>query len=224
MMKRIKHTLLFCGIVLASNAHAFTDNEARKAILELRQQLNGMQQHAQEQQNQITELNDDLAKLRGQYEQSQKLLSEVKSEQQAGYASIDKRLTTLEPIPPEVLAQQDFDAAIAILQKGNYAAAAKAFDKHAKSHPNSAQTAEVLYYQAVSAYGMRNYKTAITRLTEFLNKHTNHEKTPDALLTLGSAQIESGKKTEGMTRLKQLIEQHPNTEAAKTAVGLMQAK
>ena len=223
-MIQLKHTLLALGLFTAFSAQAFSDNEARKAILELREQLKGTVQTVQEQQNRITQLNDDLSKLRGQYEQSQNLLNSVKSDQEAGYASIDKRLATLEPIPPEVQAQQSYDAAFALIQKGDYAAALKVFDKHARNFPNSAQATEVLYWQGTAAYGTRNYKTAITRLGSFLSKYPNHEKTPDALLTLGSAQMEGGEKAKGLVTLKQLTDLYPNSEAAKTAATLSPAK
>lgn len=206
------------GVLAAFNAHAFTDNEARQAILDLREQLKGTVQTVQEQQNRISQLSDELAKLRGQYEQSQNLLNTVKNDQESGYASVDKRLAALEPIPVEQLAQQDFDKAVALIQKGNYAAALKALDKHAKTYPNSAQTAEVGYWRSTAAYGTRNYKLAIAYLNQFLNLYPNHDKSPDALLMLGSAQMESGKKVTGLATLKQLISLYPDHSASKTAL------
>lgn len=223
-MKNIKLALMSLGVLAAFNAQAFTDNDARKAILELREQLKGTVQTVQEQQNRISQLSDELAKLRGQYEQSQNLLNEVKNDQASGYASVDKRLAALEPIPVEQLAQQDFDKALAIVQKGNYSGALKAFDAHAKAYPNSAQTAEVSYWRGTAAYGTRNYKAAITHLSGFLSQYPNHEKSADALLTLGSAQIESGKKPVGMATLKQLVSLYPDSPAAKTAVSIINGK
>ena len=224
-MTQIKYPLSALFIALATIAlPAHADNEARQAILELRVQLKATIQTVEAQGNRISELNQELAKLRGQQETSKNTLDTVKAEQESGFQSLSDRIRVFEPKTPEELAQIDFDKAMALVQSNDYAAALKAFDNHAKKYPNSDYAPQVEFWRGSSAYGTRNYKLAITYLTRFITKNPSHEKLPDAMLTLGSAQIESGKKTEGSATLQNLIAQFPSSDAATTAAKLITAK
>jgi tol-pal system protein YbgF len=212
---------LFAGSVTPAHAGLFDDNEARKAILDIRTQLDATIKTVEQQQNRITELNQELSKLRGQNEQLQNTVNTLTAQQDSGFESINARLIKLEPMNPEQLAQFEFDEALAFIQNSNYAAAYKAFDKYAKKYPASEQQALVEFWRATAAYGTRNYTAAIAGFGRFLKQNPSHEKRPDALLTLGSAQIETGKKPEGQATLKQLISEFPNSDAAKTAAKVL---
>ena len=81
-MTQIKYPLSALFIALATIAlPAHADNEARQAILELRVQLKATIQTVEAQGNRISELNQELAKLRGQQETAKNTLDTVKAEQ-----------------------------------------------------------------------------------------------------------------------------------------------
>lgn len=222
--KRSLSILTLSGIFIFANpAHAglFDDNEARKAILDIRTQLDATVKTVEQQQNRITELNQEISKLRGQNEQLQNAVTALTTQQESGFESLNTRLIKLEPMNAEQRAQFEFDEALAIIQNNDYAGAYKAFDRHAKKYPQSEQLPLVEFWRATAAYGTSNYAAAIAGFNRFLKQNPNHEKTADALLTLGSAQIETGKKAEGQATLQQLINQFPTSEAAKTAAKVL---
>jgi len=207
--------LFAVGLTTALNAHA--DDEARKAILELRVQLKATVQTVQEQQNQITQLNEALAKLRGQHDVTANTVGQLKADQSATYDSVDKRLVALEPIPIEVQTQTSYDAAALLLENKDYAAALKAFDAHAKKFPQSAQMADVRYSQGFAAFALNNQKLAVQHLTRFTEQYATHAKMPDALFVLGNAQLTLNKKPDASATFKKLIAafpEHANSQKA----------
>lgn len=222
MTKPTLSTIAAFLMMSSINAHAglFDDKEARKSIVELTDQLHAAQRTIDSQANQITELNQALAKLRGQQEQMQNDLRQVQADQKGTYESLDARLAKLEPVSDEQKAQGDFDAAMALVEKNNFTAAYGALDRFVKKYPNNANATLAEYWRGTSAYATSNFKNAIIILTGFIQKNPAHEKKADALLTLGSAYIDSGKKPEGQAILNKLITEFPNSNAAKTAASL----
>ena len=62
---------LACAVVAAPAAHAFADDDARNAILQLRQQLDQSQQQQVQLYNQIQSLQDRVDKLNGEVQELQ---------------------------------------------------------------------------------------------------------------------------------------------------------
>lgn len=219
---KLNTLVLALGLFTAVNVHA--DDKARRAILELRTQFDGMAQTVQEQQNKITQLSDEVAKLRGKQELSEKTIGDVKLDVDASYANVDKRLQSLEPVPIEVQAQQSFEAIEALMQKGSYSGAVTALNNHARLYPNTEHAADVAFLRGAAAYGAKNYKTATSYLNSFMSKYPNHEKVPDALLILGNTQIESGQKSIGLETLRKLIKIYPNAAVSQNALTILNGK
>lgn len=129
-------------------AHAlFGDDEARKAIIELRQKVDANKQAADaaaaearegdastrrsllELSNQIEQLRAELARLRGQNEQLAREVSELQRQQKDVQVGIDERLRQVEPLRIEFDGQTftaapaekaDFEAAMAQLRKSEF--------------------------------------------------------------------------------------------------------
>ena len=120
---------LVCVLLAASTASAgiFDDEEARRAILDLRQRVDAVKQdkgetdrkiadevqRASEEsaqlrrsildlQNQLEAMRADMAKLRGQNEQLARDLSEYQRRQKDASVSLDERLRRFEPLPVTV--------------------------------------------------------------------------------------------------------------------------
>ena len=214
-----KTTLIMLSLVLSPSAHAglFDDKEARKAISELQTSYMATQSIVQAQQTALSQQSDEIARLNGKIERLSNELDKIKTELSTGYDSLNKRLIALEPIPPEQLMQQAYEAALAATQNSDFAQARKQWREFHQNHASSNTFEDASYWYGVSAYGTRNNKLAIGQLKKFIQQYPQHERIPDALLTLGSAQIESGQKKAGMATLTQLIQKYPNNPATQTA-------
>src|SRR3954464_10665461 len=131
---------LLC-VSMGSQAALFEDDEARKAILDLRQRVEAMRQQTDQRltdengqlrrslldlQNQIEQMRGDLARMTGQNEQLTRTLSEMQSRQ----STIDDKLKQNEPSKVTVDGREfnadpkekaDFEAALGIFRAGQFA-------------------------------------------------------------------------------------------------------
>lgn len=125
----LRSVSLACLVLVASSARAgiFDDEEARRAILELRQRVDAVKQDKAESdrkiteevqraseesaqlrrsvldlQNQLEATRADIAKLRGQNEQLARDLSEYQRRQKDASIALDERLRRFEPLPVTV--------------------------------------------------------------------------------------------------------------------------
>ena len=105
MIFRFKPALYVFGalLLLSQNTWAlFSDDEARKAILELRKSVSASQAAILDLQNQIDKIKSENAQLRGQIETLQKQSDDLSSNQKTYYQDLDARLARLEPQTVEV--------------------------------------------------------------------------------------------------------------------------
>ena len=157
-------TLLAAGLMAsyAASGHAalFGDDEARRAILEMRQRVDSMQQSQQrmteessqtrrgllELQSQIEQLKSEQAKLRGQNEQLLRDVAELQRGQRDIAKGVDERLRQFEPVTVTVDGQEfaadpaekrDFEAALAQFRAGSFAEAGTAFSSFLNQWPKS---------------------------------------------------------------------------------------
>ncbi|HRI17571.1 MAG TPA: YbgF trimerization domain-containing protein, partial [Burkholderiaceae bacterium] len=145
----------------AAQAALFEDDEARKAILDLRQrvdqsvdQLRTRQAEQAEQtrrallelNNQIEALKTEIARLRGANEQLARDLAEVQRKLKDQQQAAEERLRKLEPqlvimVGKEFVAEPDerrmYEDAIAQLRNGDFAAAASGLAAFLKRYPKS---------------------------------------------------------------------------------------
>lgn len=229
------HTLagLMASLLFTSHpAHAglFNDDEARKAILEVRQRLDASIEAQQDQRNQIELLRQEVAKLRGQNETLLNDLTELKRAQTDGYVSIDERVRKFEPqtitvagiqgiVQPDE--QQRYDAALKLFNDGAYPAAQTAMAALTGRYPKTVYTPFIQFYQGTAAYANRDYKTATALLQNILKKYPDFERTSDTLLNLANTLIESGQKSAAQKSLNDLLAKFPNTDNAKIAQDLL---
>src|ERR1700754_2508583 len=91
-------------VALPAHAGVFDDNEARKAVLDLRtktdslsSQLQAAQRTILDQSNRIDQLNQQVATLRGQNEDLANQVGTLQKQQKDYYADLDARLKKFEP-------------------------------------------------------------------------------------------------------------------------------
>ncbi|MBK5203917.1 MAG: tol-pal system protein YbgF [Polaromonas sp.] len=234
------------AIVLAFNAHAalFEDDEARRAILDLRQKVDASQQRTTDDlrrtiddnaqlrrsvldlSNQIESLRNEIATLRGQNEQLSRAVADLQRSQKDLTQGVDERLRKFEPgkvlvdgkeIVAEPAEKQEFEAALATLRKGDFAAAQTGFVSFMKRYPQSGYTSSALFWLANAQYALRNYRDAVTNFRSLVAAAPDHMRAPEALLSMANCQVELKDVKSARKTLEDLVKAYPQSEAASVA-------
>ena len=238
----------FClGASSIASAALFEDDEARRAILELRQRVEAQRLAVErdgeiqrqdasqvrrallELQTQIEALRAEIARLYGQNEQLLRELADVQRRQKdiaQGAQSVDERLRKVEPSKVSVDGREfiadpnearDFEAALAIFRKGDFPAAQSAFAEFTRRYPQSGFRATALFWLGNSQYAVRDYRAAIGNFRGLLAASPDHPRAAEAVLSIANCQIEL-KDTAGARRtLDELMKAYPQSEAAVAA-------
>lgn len=215
------------GALLSSNAWAiFSDDEARKAILEIRKSVQASQGAILDLQNQIERLRTENAQLRGQIESLQKQTDDMTKNQNTYYQDLDNRLIRFEPQTIEV---EGVTGVVQASERSAYEEALNAFQnnqvKKADSdltafiwkYPSSPYLPLALFWSGNTKYALKDYNGSINQLQTLITRFPGHQRVPAAMLTLGNANLESGKKAVAKKVLSDLITKYPDSEAAKEA-------
>lgn len=228
------------GAALPAYAGVFDDDEARKAILDLRARTDAMQKDfaarldrleaAQQGQlelaNQIDGLRQDLARLRGQIEVLTNSLANQEKREKDFYTDLDERLRKLEPqqvtvdgksgtIDPNE--QRSYDAAVAQIKANDYKAALLSFQGFLRQYPDSIYLPASQYWIGTCYYAQRDYKAAIAAEQIVVKNYSDSPRASDALLIIASSQSDSGDKKAAKKTLETLIATYPDTQAAGAA-------
>ncbi|WP_119154854.1 tol-pal system protein YbgF [Caldimonas tepidiphila] len=228
----------------AAQAALFGDDEARRAILELRQkqeqartenaergnrlaeQMEQMRRSLLELNNQLELTRGEIARLRGQNEQLARDLSEVQRRQTDLARGMDDRLQKIEPqrvsvdgreilvMPDE---RREYETALETFRKGDFTNAAAAFAAFQRRFPNSGYAPSVSYWLGNAFYGKRDYREALAEFRNLVAVAPNHPRVPEALLSIAMCQIELKDRPAARKTLDDLIKAHPQSEAAKEA-------
>lgn len=228
--------------VMAFNAHAalFEDDEARKAILELRQRLDAtttelrksgdetaqLRRSLLELSSQIDQLRSELARMRGQDEQFARELAEVQRMQKDLSQGVNDRLSRFEPSKVSVdgrefvadpAEKQEFEAALAVLRKGEFAPAQAAFTNFLKRYPQSGYKAPALFWLGNAQYALRNYRDALVNFRALVAADPEHMRAPEAVLAVANCQVELKDVKAARRTLEDLLKAYPQSEAASVA-------
>jgi len=220
-------TTLFCLTAPTSAWALFSDDEARKAILDLRKSLATTQL---ELQGQIDKLKTENAELRGKIEDLEKQSEDINSSQKTYYQDLDSRLGNFEPrtITIEGVSgtvqpgeKKAYDDALKAFQSGNLKKADEGFSAFAVKYPKSPYLPLALYWGGNSKYANKDYTGAINQLQNLIKKYPNHPRIPAAMVTLGNSQLESGNKASAKKTFSEIVSKYPDTESAKEAQQLL---
>ena len=229
----------------ALNSYAlFDDDEARKAILDLRQKVDVQQQRNVEDikkanddnaqlrrsvldlSNQLEVLRADLAKMRGQDEQLARDIAEVQRRQKDITQGVDDRLRKFEPSKMTVDGKEfvaspaeirDFDAALATLRRGEFALAQTTFLDFIKRYPESGYRPSALFWLGNSQYALKAYREAIINFKSVVAIAPDHVRSPEAALSIANCQVELKDAKSARKTLEDLIKVYPQSEAASVA-------
>jgi tol-pal system protein YbgF len=227
----IRAVALAAGLLLSVSANAalFEDDEARRAILDLRQrverqgeEIQNFQRGLLEQQNQFEALRAEIARLRGEKEE---LSVELRRAQELSQG-VDDRLKKFEPTkvkvdgvefvadPAETKAYED---ALAIFRKGDFGPASTAFNDLIKRYPKSGYVLPSLFWLGNAQYANRNYNSAITNFNTLLSKAPNHMRAAESMLSVANCQLELKDIKAAKKTLGEVVKAYPHTEAAAAA-------
>ena len=194
-------------------AKAFADDEARRAILELRQQIRQMNEQNTQARlqlaDQIDTLRSEVVSLRGQVEKL--------SWQASGQGQNNAPAGQQSPHAADPQEQAVFDSAMDAYRAGQYKPAADAFAGFLAAYPSSVLAAEVRFYEGSSLYAVKNFKASIQKLQAFVKASPQSPRAADALMVTASSQIELNDLSGAKTTLQRIVKDYPQSEAAETA-------
>ncbi|GGI15792.1 tol-pal system protein YbgF [Oxalicibacterium faecigallinarum] len=208
------------------------DNEARRAILDLRTKTDNLQQSKAESsallnlQNQNDELRQEINRLNGQVEVLQNEVSNAQQRQKDLYVDLDNRLRKLEPQQIQVdgqdaVVQQSEQSAYTnaenLFRAGDYKGAAAAFTAFLQRYPDSAYAPSAQYWIGNAQYAQKDYRAAITSQQNLIKKYPDNPRAADAMLNIASSQMELKDRAAAKKALEGLVWKYPNSPAAQTA-------
>lgn len=227
-----------------AQAALFSDDEARRAILELRNRVGQLERTSGEQDtalreevqqlrrtlvdlnNQLELMRGEQAKLRGQNEQLAREVSELQRRQKDVTQGIDERLRRFEPqkvtvdgkefnAEPEEM--RAYEEALAPLRNGNFDAAASALSGFLQRYPRSGYVDSARFWLGNAQYGRRQYREAIASFRSFVAAAPQHARAPEGLLAIANCQVEMKDTRAARNTLNELLRAYPQSEAAQAA-------
>jgi tol-pal system protein YbgF len=241
-VRRAALTLSMAVCAGAAHAGLFDDDEARKAILDIRQridqtaeqsrarsaeqleQINLLKRTVFELNSQLEQMRIEMAKLRGQDEQLLRDVSELQRKQKDISQGVDERIRKIEPQKvsvdgKEFLAdpeeKRQYEEAFAVFRKGDFAGASAALSAFQRRHPASGYNDSVLFWLGNAQYGLREYKEAINSFRAMARNAPDHARAPEALLSIANCQIELKDPKSARRTIDELMKTYPKSEAAQ---------
>ncbi len=234
-------SLTLCS--LTSHAALFEDDEARRAILDLRQRVEAVRVQSEstnqkltadneqlrrsllDLQQQIEGLRGDLARMTGQNEQLTRTLSDLQQQQKslgdrAGQGDAnggdgDKVSVDGREFNAAPEEKAAFDAALGVFRSGQFAQAQTAFSDFVKRYPKSGYNPSALFWLGNAQYATRNYTEAIANFRAMLSLAPAHPKAAEAVLSIANCQIELKDNRAARRTLEDLTKAYPQSEAAQ---------
>lgn len=242
----VKACLLAVAIGAAGGAQAalFEDDEARKAILEMRSRMQAsdaaakslaaaqaqLTEEIQKLRRSLLELNaliesqrDEISRMRGTQEQLLRDVAELQRHQREGVQGVEERLRKLEPQKVTVDGKEflvepeerrSYEEAIALLRGGDFDKAAAGLAAFTRRYPGSGYLDSARFWLGNALYGKRDYKDAIATFRALVSSAPDHPRAAEALLAVANCQVEM-KDIKGARRtLDDLLKTYPKSEAA----------
>lgn len=231
-------------IALPVHAQLFGgDDEARKAILQIREQIKVLQQRetemaarldrmesAQRNQlelvNQLESLRQENARLRGQVETLSNEVATLQKRNRDLYTDLDARLKKMEPQSVTVDGRSAavdraelaaYETPLAQFRAGDFKGSLPGFQQFVARYPTSAYAPAAQYWIGSAYYAVKDYKSAIAAHRTLVERYADSPRVPDALLSMAESQVQLGDRKSANATLNRVIKEFPETEAAKIA-------
>ena len=244
-LNRLTAALALAGAAFAAPlAHAglFDDDEARRAILDIRQridqnnqkqtdanakladQIDQLRRSILDLNNQLEQLRAENAKLRGSDEQLARDLAELQRKTKDVASGVDDRLRRFEPQKvaldgKEFTAEPDekrqYDEAMEALRRSDFQATANGLSALRKRWPASGYGESALFWLGNAQYGLRQYKDAIGSFRSLVSANPESPKAPEAMLAIANCQAELKDVKGARKTIDDLLKTYPKSEAAQ---------
>jgi tol-pal system protein YbgF len=224
----------------AAQAGLFDDDEARKAILDLRQRveqsntaIKGLaDENAQlrrallDFQGQIDGLKAEQSQIRGAQERLARDVSETQLSQKDMAHGVNERLRRFEPVKVSVdgaefmaepAEKRDYEAAMDVFRKGDFAAAQVTLSQFVQRYRQSGYVSSALFWLGNAQYANKDYKDALSNFQQMLKVAPTHARAPEAMLAISNVQIELKDLKGARKTMDELVKAYPASEAATTA-------
>jgi tol-pal system protein YbgF len=230
-----------------AQAALFEDNEARKAILDLRQRVEQSNaaiksltdENAQlrrallDFQSQIDVLKAELSQSRGAQEQATRTqaelaraVSDFQIRQKDLAVGVEDRLRRFDPVKvtldgvefmAEPAEKRDYDAAMETFRKGDFATAQLALASFVQRYRTSGYAASSLFWLGNAQYANKDYKESMANFQQMLKSAPTHPRAPEAMLAVSNVQIELKDLKGARKTMEELVKAYPASETAATA-------
>lgn len=237
-------SLMAGAVTLPAQAGLFDDDEARRAILELRAnrtadqeavnaklaalsaQLDTLRRSLLEINAQLELMKSDVASQRGQGEVIARDVAEMQRRQKDLQQGLTERVAKLEPqsvtldgktFMADADEKREFEEAIARMRQADFAGGAQALNVFLKKYPGTGYRESLLYWLGNAHYGLRDYKDAITQFRSLLALSPQHMRAPEALLSIANCQSELKDLKAARKTTEDLVKTYPDSEAAQVA-------
>ncbi|KAF1013689.1 MAG: tol-pal system protein YbgF [Burkholderia sp.] len=233
---RIAAAACVAGVTLGAapaSAGIFDDDEARRAVLDLRShtdnltnQLSAAQRAILDQSGRLDQVNQQVATLRGQNEDLTNRLTMLERQQRDGYTDLDTRLKKFEPQQTTVDGVEGtiqpgetdaFNAASQQFHAGDFKGAAASFRTFIGKYPQSPYQPVAQYWLGNAQYALRDYQGSTATWRALVKTFPQHPRTGDALVAIGTNQLEQGQKAAAKRTFKQVVSQFQGLSSAQAA-------
>lgn len=239
--------LSLLGQMGTAQAALFGDDEARRAILDLRQRLEQTQGSIKllsdenatlrrallDFQSQMDALKSELAQNRGSQERLARDVSDVQLRlkdvqllQKDVQAELDERLRRFEPIKASVdgrefmaspAEKRDFEASMEVFRRGDFVAAQSVLAGFIQRYGQSGYMPSALFWLGNAQYVTKAYKESMANFQTLLSVAPAHPRAPEAMLAISNVQIELKDLKGARKTLEDLVNAYPASETAATA-------
>jgi tol-pal system protein YbgF len=203
------------GALLSHTAFAFADDDARKAIVDLRQQIRTLTEANQRARiqlaDQIEALEQEVVRLRGDMEQ----LTRPGGAGGGSSAAGGGRAPDAQSQDPRE--QSAFDQSMETFRKGQYKETIQNLTAFMTLYPDSTLTPTAQFYLGSSRYALKDFKGAMATLQAMVQKYPTQQRAPDALLMVAACQIELNNRPGAKVTLQRIVKDYKGTPAADTA-------
>jgi tol-pal system protein YbgF len=236
----------FAALPLTASAGLFDDDEARRAILDMRTRVTKMEGDLKnlidtktdksatldliaQQQNLMEEIN----RLRGQVELLAHSIDTAAKREKDFYSDLDARLRKLEPrevtidgktASVDLAEQKAYDTGMQQFKDGDYKGAASLLSDFVKRYPASSYAANAQYWLGNAYYAQRDCKAAIVAQQQVVKNYPDSPRAPEAMLNIASCQTELKAVNNAKKTLQELIKSYPDSQAAATARDRLKGK
>jgi tol-pal system protein YbgF len=230
-LRRVALAAALIGATAGAQAALFEDDEARRAILDLRTRVETMRERSTEEnaqlrrsmlelQNQLEAMRGEMSRMVGKNEELAKTIADMQLRQK----EVDERMKKNEPAKVNMDGREftadpkekaDFDAALGVFRAGQFAQAQTAFADFVKRYPQSGYNPSALFWLGNAQYATRNYNEAVANFRSMLSLAPDHAKAPEAVLSIANCQIELKDMKGARRTLEDLAKAYPQSEAAQ---------